>query len=226
MTDPLKVNALFRAVLSSVTIDPGLKSQLIALASRYGALNTSTIPETALPVTQVTGPGGAGYQYAGADIGDVEFPDEPTDRNVIEAWDPGALPAGVKPGAVGVYNIVGSATLAAQTGAALTADGFHVTTETDGQVPAAQSETLVQYRPGQQAEGMAVFDELRGAVMLQSDAAVPPGVVDVQAGSVLAVTSHAPNAATGLPATTIPTPGGQTSSSAVDRVPAYDPRPC
>jgi hypothetical protein len=101
-----------------------------------------------------------------------------------------------------VVNIVGSATLASSTGAALAADGLRVGTETDAAVPAPVTETLVRYHPGQVAEGVAVSDDLTGAVMLQADATVPAGVVDVDAGTTFAVRDLHPASGT-----TTTTPG-------------------
>jgi hypothetical protein len=112
---------------------PGLKDQLISLATHYRHLNPSTgpettlpettLPETTLPVTQV---GGAhGYYFGGAAIGDVEFPVQPADNQVIAAWDGSALPTPTAPASVVVDNLAGTYHLAASTAAALTAAGLH-----------------------------------------------------------------------------------------------------
>jgi hypothetical protein len=82
----------------------------------------------------------------------------------------------------------------------------------------------VQYHPGQLADGIAVFEKLSGAVILQSVASVPSGTVDVQAGSTFAV-DHATKAGKNS-STTVPTPGGQTPSPSQDQLTPYDPRPC
>jgi LCP family protein required for cell wall assembly len=224
ITNPLKANAFLSAFIDQITMDPGLKAQLIQLIVHYRGLNADAAAETTIPVTQVTGPNGDGYYYEGYDIGDVEFPDQPADSETIEKWDPGALPTPVEPKAVRIYNIAGTYRLAADTGSALIADGFNVTLETNGTVPASQSETIVQYHPGQLADGIAVFEKLSGAVILQSVASVPSGTVDVQAGSTFAV-DHATKAGKNS-STTVPTPGGQTPSPSQDQLTPYDPRPC
>lgn len=236
LTNPIKLNNFLHAALKQLTIDPGLKGQLIKLALHYGGLNPNGLPATTIPVTQVTGFGGSGYTYDGAEIGDVEFTDQPADTRTIEKWDPGALPAPVTPRAVRVYDISGTGKEAA-VGGALKADGFHVTAEEAGEAPATQSETLVQYHPGQLAQGFAVFDKLSGAVILQSVASVPKGTVEVQAGTSLAVeppaahhpaAHHAAGKATkkAAPTTTVPTPEGEAPSSAADQLTSYDPRAC
>ena len=242
LTDPFRANDLIGAVINQITIDPGLRNQLLTLISHYRHLNPNKVPQTTLPVTQVGGSGG--YYYAGAAIGDVDFPVQPADNRVIAAWDSTSLPAPVAPSSVIVRNITNTYQLAERTGAALTADGLHVVTTTSAEIPAATSETLVHYHPGQMADAQAVMAHLTGAVMAQSDASVPPGTVIVDAGSLIAVT--APPAATATtpattapatttatsttrvttPATTVPTPGGQAPSSSTDLLQPWDPRPC
>lgn len=186
LTNPIKANNFLGAVLGQLTVDPGLKNQLISLIGHYHHLNPFASPETTIPVTQITG-NGSGYVFDGYNVGDVEFPDQPADTQAIAKWDAGALPTPVTPTAVQVYNDTGTGYLAADTGSSLEADGLPVTVETDGSVPGTESETVVQYHPGQLAMGYAVFSKLGGAVILQSDAAVAAGTVDVQAGSTLAV---------------------------------------
>jgi LCP family protein required for cell wall assembly len=226
LSNPLKLNAFLSSVLHQLTIDPGLKQQLVSLALHYRHINPNAVAETTIPVTQVTG-NGSGYYYRGVGMGDVEFPD----ANTIEKWDPGALPSPVQPHAVRVYNDTSTYHLAADTGSALTSDGFHVTAESNGTDPASVSETLVQYHPGQLAMGFDVFQKLRGAVILQSLKSVPSGTVDVQAGSIFAVDKPLP-AGSSKPGTrhsppaSAPTPGGQQASSAKDDLTPYDPRPC
>ena len=100
--------------------------------------------------------------------------------------------------------------LAASTATALTTAGLHVIGVTSGTVPADTTETLVHYYPGQVGQALAVMSHLSGAVMLQSDPTVAPGTVVLDVGSTVAV----------------PSPQGQTPSSASDVLQAWDPRPC
>jgi LCP family protein required for cell wall assembly len=234
LTDPLKANSFLSAVLHQLTVDPGLKNQLISLILHYHKLNPFSAAETTIPVTQVGGADGTGYIYDGYNVGDVEFADEPADTRTIEKWDPGALPKPVRPKSVDIYDIAGTDQLSASLGSALRADGFNVALETSGTVPGYESETFVQYHPGQLADGFAVFEKLSGAAVLQSLASVPAGTVEVQAGSSVAVdtpatsTAHHPTSrtTTTTPSTTVPTPGGQAPSSSNDQTTPYDPKPC
>ena len=234
--NPLQTNAFLSAVLNQLTIDPGLKAQLVPLIERYHTVNPANAPARTFPVTLVNGAGNAGYVFAGYDKGSVEFPVEPADLNTIRAWDAGSLPVASRPSAVTITNISGVASVASAAAAGLTAGGFHVTSQTIGVVPASPTETVVQYHPGQLAEGYAVFLHLGGAVVMQSAAGVPAGTVDVQAGSTFAVIPpHRASTAggSGTTATTtprsaasVPTPGGQAPTSSQDQLTPYDPRPC
>jgi LCP family protein required for cell wall assembly len=248
LSNPLTANALIGAVINQVTVDPGLKGQLLSLLGQYHNLNVATAPETTLPITTVSG-----YYYRGADIGDVDFPVQPADNQVIAAWDGSALPVPTAPTSVVVDNITNTYQLATTTAGALTAAGLHVAGTASGSIPATPTETLIHYYPGQVARAFAVMSHLHGAVMLEADPTVAPGTVRVDVGSLVSVVAAASSAATattvratpattasaslaaaapsrtGAPApttTTVPTPGGQRPSPAADVLTPWDPRPC
>jgi LCP family protein required for cell wall assembly len=233
LTNPLKLNAFLGAIINQIVIDPGLKNQLISLASHYRHLDPSNIPEMTLPITTV---GGAdGYYYNGVDIGDVDFPVQPDDNQVIAQWDGGALPKPTKPSSVTVYNLAGTNSLAATTTQSLQTDGIAATVGGNTTVPSTVTETFVQYPTKGLPQAIAVMDHLAGAVMLDPDPSLAPGTISVQAGSVLSVDSPASSAAhtsstTAARATTTtttpPTPGGQAPSSSADQQAPWDPLPC
>ena len=240
LTNPLTLNAFLGAVINQITVDSGLKSQLITVASHYRHLNPDSIPELTLPVTTV---GGAyGYRYAGANIGDVDFPVQPADNQVIAQWDGGALPAPKPPTQVSVFNLAGTYNLASRTANALDAVGVAAVVGGNRPAPATTTETFVDYPPGGLAQALYVFRYLNGAVMLHQVPTLPPGAVEVEAGSLLAVSppasaavpsgSAVPTTTAGHPAqappTTLaaPTPGGEKPSSAADQNQPWDPTPC
>lgn len=246
LTNPVKANAFLGAVLNQLTIDTGLKSQLLKLVAHYHSVNPLESAETTIPVSEVDGTDDGSYIYEDVDVGDVEFPDQPADDQTIEKWDPGALPTPVAPTAVRVSNISGISDLAVTVGTALRSDGFKVTEEGTGTDPGSVSETLVQYHPGQLAEGFSVFQKLSGAVVLQSLASVPSGTVEVQAGSALAVqssgsaattsttstsssttsTTSTPSSTSSTTSTTVSNPDLEKANSANGQLTHYDPRPC
>lgn len=241
LDDPLKAPGFINAIVGDVTVDQGLKNQLISLVLHYRHLNVNTAPELTLPTSPVND-----YSFGAADIGDVLFPVEPADLNAIRAWDAASLPTPVAPKAVSIVSIAGSQQAAASAGQSLTSDGLHVTSESAGTVPAGTTETYVLYHEGQQAEALDVMKYLSGPVMMQLSTSVPAGTVQVQLGSVVKVaskpapttstsrssTSAAPTTASkahvhlAAPTTTVPTPGGIAPSSATGVDEPWDPRAC
>lgn len=242
--NPVTAANFISAVTNQLTIDPQLKSELIQLIVRYHTVNPAAAPARTFPVTAVNN-----YFFDGYNAGDVLFPSQPADLHAIRAWDAGSLPTPVQPRAVEVYDAANTPGLAARTGAALRADGFHVSLEAEGRDPGSVSETVVQYHPGQVPMGFAVLEKLNGAVVMQASKSVPAGTVIVQAGTTFSVqsptTPTTPTTGTTAPAsstsstaagggtptsttttTTVPTPGGQVPTSAQDQVTPYDPRPC
>lgn len=238
--NPITLNNFLGAIINQVTIDPGLKNQLVSLATTYRHLSPSAIPETTLPVVVASQ-----YYYDGYNMGDVDLPVQPQDNQTISAWDSGALPKPVTPTAVNVYNITGTGNLATDTSAALSALGLPAGQIGNGPDPGHPSETLVRYAPGQLAQAEAVFPHLSGPVMLKVDPAVTPGTVTVDAGTGLSVlgaptsgsagtTTTAPAgsagpaspsagaAPAGAPATVL----GQKPSSTTDNLQPWDPRAC
>ena len=236
--NPITLNNFLGAITNQITIDPGLRNQLISLASTYRHLSPNAIPETTLPVVTVSN-----YHYDGYDMGDVDFPVQPQDNQTISAWDSGALPAPAGPTSVDVYNITGAGSLAHDTAVGLSAYGLNIGQIGNGTVPGSPAETLVRYAPGQLAQAEAVFSHLNGPVMLRIDPQVTPGTVVVDAGTGLTVTPTQSTSPTpGVSSTTSPTtaaPGssattapshatvlGQKPSSTTDNLQPWDPRPC
>ena len=251
-TNPIQANDFIGAVINDIVIDPGLRGQLISLATHYRKINPSAVPELTLPITTVNN-----YYYAGSNIGDVDFPVEPLDHQVIAQWDGSALPRPAPPTAVTVYNLAGSNDLATTTTAALRADGFNASIGGDKAVPGSPTETLVYYPSTALPQALDVLGHLSGAVMLQVDNSLPAATVEVDAGSLLSVsapasatptpstsgtstsgtsTSGRPGPATGsastAPAptgpttTTAPSPEGEQPSSSNDQVQPWDPIAC
>ena len=243
LTDPILAANFISAILAQITVDPGLKGQMLSLVIQYRDLDVSGVPESTLPTSPVND-----YYYGGYGIGDVLFPVQPADNNAIKKWDSQALPAPSAPKAVGVVSITGSYQAALDAGHSLATDGLKVTSESAGTVPADTSETLVLYHPGQVALALDVMKYLSGAVMMQVTPSIVPGTIQVDLGSSVNVTTTLPHPATSastapstassssapsttpkkspVVATTVPTPGGYTPSSASDQQEPWDPRAC
>jgi hypothetical protein len=227
------------AILGQMTVDAPLKGQMLSLILAYSHINASTVPETTLPTTGVND-----YYYGGYGMGDVLFPVQPADNNVIKAWAGNVFPTPVAPASVSVVSIAGSYDAAVAAGQALATHGLKVTGETAGQVPANVSETLVNYRPTDLAQALDVMKYLSGAVMLQVDPSLAQGDIEVDLGSTVDVSAKAPTQTTAptavattlspavrssttiASATTVPTPDGNPVSASADQEQPWDPRAC
>jgi LCP family protein required for cell wall assembly len=251
LTDPVAAANFLSAILGQMTVDGPLKGQMLGLILAYSHIDPSTVPETTLPTTGVND-----YYYGGYGMGDVLFPVQPADNNVIKAWAGNVFPNPVAPKSVSVVSIAGSYDAAVAAGQALATHGLKVTGESSGEVPANVSETLVNYRPGDVAQALDVMKYLSGAVMLQVDPSLAEGSIEVDLGSTVNVsakvakpttpstsavtpTASAPTTAapttlaatvhsstTVAPATTVPTPDGNPVSAAADQEQPWDPRAC
>jgi LCP family protein required for cell wall assembly len=202
-TNPLQAVSFINAILKQITIDKGLKSELLKLVKHYGTLNPANVPETTFPTSDYP----ATYYYGDADIGDVLFPVQPQADKVIRAWDPQAFPKAVAPKSVSVVSLAGDYYSAQEAGQALSSHGLHVTSETGGEVPASTTGTFVVYPSGGLSHALYVMKYLSGAVMLEESSSVPAGTVEVDLGTVTNVsakptTTTAATTTTGEAATT------------------------
>jgi LCP family protein required for cell wall assembly len=218
-TDPAVALSFISAVLKQMTIDKGLKGELLRLVAHYRHVNPGSIPELTLPATNVNS-----YTYDTYAIGDVLFPEQPADDEAIRAWDPQALPTPVPPGSVKVVSITDSSEAADLAGQQLSSDGLNVASETAADPPSSTSETFVLYHGGEtneapyRAQALYVMKYLSGAVMMEQSSSVPAGTIEVELGSAVTVpksgaASPAGSATTGSTATAATTAGSTTAGS-------------
>lgn len=233
LSNPIKANSFIDGIINQITVDRGLRDQLVSLATHYHGLNPATAPQTTLPVNQVGN--GNGYSYAGYAVGDVEFPNQPLDNQVIAAWDGQALPPPSTPAAVEVENVTDSYNLGTTTASALAADGLSVTNVTHGTVAASTSPTFVDYATGGLAQGLSVLKDFGGAVMLELDPSLATGTVHVKVGSAGSVLGPGGSPVSSTESGSSTTSSSSTSgdntidpmpSSAADKIAPWDPRPC
>ena len=213
-TNPLTAASFLSAVLKQMTVDSGLKNQLLKLVLHYRNINVATLPETTLSVTDVND-----YYYGGYGMGDVLFPVQPADDNVIKAWDSVALPKPVVPKSVSVVSITGSYDAAVAAGQALATHGLKISGETTGTVPSDVSETLVLYHP-QEIAAKAVPTTTTTGATTTTAATTTTTVATTTTGT--STTTTTPVGTT----TTVPTPNGQPVSSSSDQQEPWDPRAC
>ncbi len=254
VTNPIRLNALVGGLINQVTVDSGLNVYtLLDLFRRFRHLDPNTVPETTLPITVVRN-----YHYGAGAYGDVDFPVEPLDHQVVTAWAGEQATGSAPPPAsvVRVVNVSGVRRQGTVTAAAVSALGYAVSATVDGPVPAGATETVVAYPPGAVTQALGLLSHLTGAVILRSDATVPPGTLTLDVGTVLAVAAANPSPvagaqtaaapATGAPVarataaagatappstvasttTSVPTALNQAPSSAQDQPQSYDPTAC
>ncbi|HTW06869.1 MAG TPA: LCP family protein, partial [Acidimicrobiales bacterium] len=216
--NPLSGLSFINAVLQQITIDRGLKSQIIALLRHYAHVDPANVPETTFPTSDY--PYTYYYDAGGynTDAGDVLFSVQPEANRVIQAWDPQAFPKAKRPKAVTVVSLAGNYYSAEQAGQSLASHGLNVTSETAGEVPASATETFVDYRPGDMAQALYVMKFMSGAVMMEQDTSLSPGTVEVDLGTVVQVstkptTTTTASTTTSTPSATTSTPSATTTAA-------------
>ena len=218
--DPLTDQRLVSNVVGQLQVDSGFSAgQMISLVLGFHSVNVGQAPQVTLPVA--VGQFGS-YYYKGGDYGDIEFPSQPLDSQVIDqflglsssvdTFNGGTLPA---PSSVpvSVLNGTGALNQAADTAQGLKALGYPVVTIGDTPSVGAESETVVYYaarKPTLEAAAQTVAHSLSGAVIMAvNPAMVSPGAeVTVVTGTDFSVNSPAPVAPTA------PTGGSKTSPTA------------
>lgn len=212
-TNPVKALSFINSILDQITIDKGLKGELLALVRHYGLINPANVPETTFPTSD--NPGTYYYEAGGynTNAGDVLFAVQPAANKVIQAWDPQAVPKAKKPKGVTVVSLAGNYDAAVDAGHALASDGLDVTSETAGEVPASATETFIDYPPNDLAQAFYVMKYMSGAAMMAQDASLAPGTIEVDLGTVVNVSAK-PTATTTAPTTTT-APAGTTSTGGV-----------
>jgi hypothetical protein len=252
--NPLTDRSLLAAVVGDLEVDSGFSATaMVNLVLTYHAVNVNKAPQLTLPVSVNQS---LNYYYQGYDYGSIEFPSQPVDQQVVRQFL--ALPATVNTATgrplpapssvtVSVMNGTGATNQAADTGAALTALGFHVAGLGDTASVGTQSETVVTYdpkTPGALGAAEAVLQSLSGAVVLAAGQPADGAEVTVTTGSDFSVNPPAPAApattagaahatapTTTAPATTTTAPATGGGSFAAPTAPTetlapWDPRSC
>jgi LCP family protein required for cell wall assembly len=240
LNNPLRAEAVLSRVVHDITIDSGFsESDMLGLGTEYRNIDPSKVPTLTLPVTVVSN-----YSFAGGTYGDVDFPSQPQDAQVIAQFlgVPARGPSspqssGTLMGASGpsidVQDISGIAGNAQKVARQLEQLGYRVSSRTQRAAPALQTETVVRYHAGELVQAQGVLAALGGAAVLYPDAAVAAGHVLLQSGSSLTVTVPAapgPAAAAASPHSSPVTPppaaGSQAITPSVFAPEPYDPTAC
>jgi LCP family protein required for cell wall assembly len=201
LTNPIADAQLISSVAPQLVVDSGFGTgDMVNLVLAFHATNAYGVPQLTLPV-MVDQFGD--YYYEGSDFGDIEFPSEPQDHQVIDQFlgvtsntdtiNGGDLPA---PGTVSVSVVDGSGTYdQATTASALQALGFNVVGTGETQVVGDEVETLVEYdqaTPAVQAAAQEVAQSLSGQVVMAFAPTTDGAQVTVVTGTDFAVNQPAP----------------------------------
>ncbi len=176
VTDLQLVNSL----APNLEVDKGFSaSDMANLVLEFHNVNPNNVPQYTLPVVADS----QSYYYKGGDYGDVVFPVQPEDAQVVAQFlgtarsedslgrpmpSPGSFTVAVENGS-GVYDD------GAQTADALKALGYDITSVTDTEVGAPTTETTVLYsEPSELADALQVQSALSGLAIMGYD----PGLIN------------------------------------------------
>jgi LCP family protein required for cell wall assembly len=189
--NPVTDLELVNAVAGDLTVDSGFSAHEMAdLVLEFHSINPYRVPAYTLPVVIDGNPNG--YTYRGSGYGDVVFPVQPQDGQVVARFlgtdgstDPTghALPA--RPSVtVAVENGTGAYDQGAATATALGKLGYRVTSVGDTQTSATTSEATVLYsRPEDLGAALRVQADLSGLAVVGYDPGLWSGNGTIDVGS-------------------------------------------
>lgn len=245
--NPVTDLELVSSVAPQLEVDSAFSMDDIAnLLLTFHGVDPNKAPELTIPIATSTF---GSYVYEGGIYGDVVFPTEPEDQNVIDEFlgvsdstdtmtgAPLPSPSSVR---VAVLNGTGVSGQAASTAAALGRLGFQIAgVGNSSPVSPEADETVVYYAgPAEQAAAEAVARKLAGFIVMGDDGAmVTPGSdVTVETGTDQTVTvpastnassKSAPVSADASAVSASPVPAGfQAPSAAQQPLAPWDPRSC
>jgi len=178
--NPVTDIQLINSLAGNLEVDQGFSATDMAnLILDFHNVNPNSVPQYTLPVVV---DGNGQYYYRGSGYGDVVFPYQPADAEVVAQFlgtttsqdatgsslpAPGSFTVAVENGS-GIYN------KGAKTASALEALGYDVTSTTDTEDSASTTETTVLYSdPSKLADALQVQSSLSGLVVLGYD----PGLI-------------------------------------------------
>jgi len=182
---------LINSLSGNLVVDNSFSATAMAhIVFGFHGLDPYNVPQYTLPIVV----DGQGYFYGGGGYGDVVFPIQPEDGQVVAQFlgtaptddaSGRALPA---PGTitVAVENGSGRYNQGSATASALTSLGYHVTSVTDTTVESSTTETTVLYsNPAELGAALRVQSSLSGIVVLGYD----PGLGGTRTGAAGGVSS-------------------------------------
>ena len=177
---------LIDSLAGNLEVDQGFSATEMAnLVLELHNVSPNSVPQYTLPVVVDNSPG---YFYRGSGYGDVVFPVQPEDSQVVAQFlgteptrDSSGGRALPSPGSftVAVENGSGKYNQGANTSSALGALGYHVSSVTDTRVGASTTETTILYSdPSKLEDALRVQSAMSGLVVLGYD----PGLIEAAPG--------------------------------------------
>ena len=226
LSNPLTANAFLGQAVNDFTIDDAMSmGDLVGLARLFRGFDPASLASFTLPTTPVNN-----YQS----YGDVLFPKQPDDSQVVAAFLSGPAPAArsgrsgppsIPPSQVSVevLNGVGRAGAAATVAAELRRAGFNVA-GTGNAGSFTYGRTVIAYASGNQAQAALLQSRVLGGALVEEDHGLTGAQVALVIGSAWQGLS-AGGAPTG---SSTPTTAARGSAAPVgqDEVQAFDPTTC
>jgi LCP family protein required for cell wall assembly len=184
ITNPIALNNFLGAVVSDLTVDPGLKAQLPTLAEEFHGVSTSALTTETLPTTEFQNAAGDVLQeaqpYGSQMIAQfLAFGTKSTPSTSTTTTIPTLSPSAVT---VQVLNGAGTAGLATTASSALAQDGFTIL-GTGNAANFSFTASEIQYAPGDKTAAELLADSLEGSTTLVEDNALTHHTVILSLGS-------------------------------------------
>jgi LCP family protein required for cell wall assembly len=236
LDDPLTDNAILGAIAPQLTVDSKLSlTDMVNLVLTFHSVNPAAAPEETIPNIEDT----QDYIFQGYDFGSVVLPSYPQDQEAIDQFEGISAPPGssIDPKSVSVSVVNGTFTQGDEQLAAsgLASLGYHIVGTSTSTPVGPISETIVYYSRGHLLDAARVVQSLGGIVSMAEGPTQDGADVSLVTGSNFSIVTPRrtkPRRSTGTTPTTTTTtvPPASTVlgpvSSAVQSLPAYDPRAC
>jgi LCP family protein required for cell wall assembly len=234
LDDPLTDNAILGAIAPQLTVDSKLSlTDMVNLVLTFHAVNPGAAPEATIPNIEDT----QDYIFQGYDFGSVVLPSYPQDQEAIDQFEGLSAPPGsnVDPKSVSVSVVNGTFSQGDEQLAAsrLASLGYHVVGTSTSTPVGPISEAIVYYSRGHLLDAERVVQSLGGIVSMAEGPTQDGADVSLVTGSNFSIATPRkakPKPPSGTTPISTTTPSAFTVlgpvSSAVQPLPAYDPRAC
>jgi LCP family protein required for cell wall assembly len=243
LLNPVELNSVLGGITKYLTVDSGFTlNDMISIAEQFRNVSLSNTPTVTLPIALENN-----FVYNNANYGDVVFPAQPQDQQIIDKYLGLKVPnIPTSQITVSVMNGSGTYDQATQVSQSLAALGYKIGTVGNATVRSSPAETIIRYTPGHIAQAEVLLNSLSGAVVMGRVQSNPTGTpIELVTGTGLVVASppsstQSTTATTASPSTTAMTSAtnsaqSSTSITAPITLPAtqynqplqpWDPRAC